>query len=111
MVLRRVRLLDRISEGERAMSHATARETAECIEKFGEDLKKLLKAFERDFRRFHFDDQQRANAIEHAEHLDEIADAFEALGMELSRECDQAEEDEDRRRDNPFHPRHRRLGV
>lgn len=91
------------------MRDLTAREAAERVEQFGDDLLALSQAFDRDCNRMSpFD--ERVNAIEHQDHLETIAKAFQALGDRMCRECEHAEEADDRRRDNPLEPDHRRLG-
>lgn len=85
----------------------TARQEAEAIEQFGDDLLKLDKAFGEGFSLATVD---RVCAVEHQEHLGTIAKAFQALGRQMQDECDAAEEAEDRRRDNPLEPDFRRLG-
>jgi hypothetical protein len=92
------------------MYRLTKREEALAIEQFADDLAKLLKAFDRTCDRMTFDAACRMNRIPHADELDTIAAAFAKLGRDMHSECDAAEEADDRRRDNPFEPDHRRLG-
>jgi len=87
------------------------RATAEAIEQFGDDLAKLCRDFDRLCNRMPNEAIELVNAIPDQEHLDTIAEAFRKLGDELCREIDAADEAEDRARDNPLHPRFRRLGV
>lgn len=89
------------------MSHFTLRQQAEAIEQFGDDLMKLCADFCVGFDR---DIVDRVCTVENQEELEVIAKAFQRLGQQISRECDQAEEAEDRCRDNPLEPDHRRLG-
>ena len=89
------------------MSKLTKRQQAEAIEQFGDDLAALLKNFCVGFDLAIVD---RVCAVPNQEHLDCIAKAFQQLGEQMQRECDEAEEADDRRRDNQFEPDHRRLG-
>lgn len=89
------------------MGRLTKRQQAEAIEQFGDDLTKLLKDFCVGFDLAIVD---RVCAIPHQDRLDCIAAAMRRLGDGMQRECDEAEEADDRRRDNPFEPDHRRLG-
>ena len=89
------------------MAELTIRQQAEAIEQFGDDLLKLCKTF---CAGFDHDVVDRVCAVEHQEHLESIAKAFQALGDQMQRECDEAEEAEDRRRANPLEPDFRRLG-
>jgi hypothetical protein len=88
----------------------TARQEAEAILQFGEDLGKLLTGLDRLFLRFSDHAKDRWNQLEHVEHLDDIEAAIRALGERLCVECDAGEEAEDRRRDNAIEPDFRRLG-
>lgn len=88
----------------------TARQEAEAIEAFGDELASLCRAFDRRCSRMSAWACDGINAIPHQDHLESIAKAFQALGAELNRQCDAAEEAEDRRRDNPLEPDFRRLG-
>ena len=85
----------------------SARREAEAIEQFGDELAAMLKRLDRIVSAPTFD---RWNEIEGIEHLDGIAQATRQLGDRLCRECEHAEEAEDRRRDNPLEPDFRRLG-
>ena len=89
------------------MGKLTIRQQAEAIEQFGDDLLKLCKTF---CDGFDLDIVDRVNAVPNQEFLEEIGKAFQWLGDQIQGECDQAEEAEDRRRDNPLEPDHRRLG-
>ena len=89
------------------MSKLTKRQQAEAIEQFGDDLLKLCRRFTGGFDLAVVD---RVCAVENQEELEVIAQAFQRLGQQMQRECDEAEEAEDRRRDNPFSPDFRRLG-
>ncbi len=91
-------------------SYLTKREEAEAIEQFGDDLAKLLKAFDRTCDRMTFDACYLISRIPHQDELDGIAAAFGTLGRDLHNDCDEAEEADDRRRDNPLAHDHRRLG-
>lgn len=88
----------------------TAREEAEAIEQFGDDLLKLDNAFTRLCSRMSPGALASVEAIDHQDQLSTIAEAFRALGDAFCRECDEAEEADDRRRDNPLEPDFRRLG-
>jgi hypothetical protein len=81
-----------------ARQDLTGREWAEAVEQFGEDLSRLNKAFDRLCDRVAIPAVDRINEIPNQEHLQTIADAFRALGDRLCRECEAAEEAEDRRR-------------
>lgn len=85
----------------------TARQEAEAIEQFGDDLMKLCKTFCDGFSLATVD---RVNDVPDQEKLETIAKAFQDLGARLCTECDHAEEANDRRRDNPLEPDFRRLG-
>ena len=85
----------------------TPRQEAEAIERFGEDLAKLVAAFCTGFSNATTD---RVCAVPNQEHLEQIAADYIALGDAMCRELDEAEEAEDRRRDNPLEPDFRRLG-
>lgn len=89
------------------MSKLTIRQQAEAIEQFGDDLLKLCKTFCDGFSLHTVD---RVCEVPGQENLETIAKAFQQLGEQMQRECDQAEEAEDRRRDNPLEPDFRRLG-
>lgn len=89
------------------MTRLTARQEAEAIEQFGDDLMNLCKTFCDGFSLATVD---RVNEVPDQEKLETIAKAFQQLGQRISTECDHAEEAEDRRRDNPLEPDHRRLG-
>jgi hypothetical protein len=92
------------------MSRLTAREEAEAIEQFGDDLAALSIAFDKRCSRMSSAATGRINAIAHQDQLETIAEAFRKLGDLMSHEVDQHEEAEDRRRDNLLEPDHRRLG-
>jgi hypothetical protein len=89
------------------MARLTAREEAEAIEQFGDDLLKLCKPFCDGFSLTTVD---RVNEVPNQEQLEIIAKAFQSLGAQISLECDEAEEADDRRRDNPLERDFRRLG-
>jgi ElaB/YqjD/DUF883 family membrane-anchored ribosome-binding protein len=91
-------------------TNLTARQTAEAIEQFGDDLAALNRALDKLCERMSRDTVDAINALPDQDKLDTIADAFRALGDRLCRECDAAEEADDRRRDNPLEPDFRRLG-
>lgn len=86
----------------------TARKHAEAVEQLGDDLAKLMSAFDRLRLPNYITD--RVNDTPNQEHLDDIAKAFQALGDRLCRECEHVEEADDRRRDSPLEPDFRRLG-
>jgi ElaB/YqjD/DUF883 family membrane-anchored ribosome-binding protein len=88
----------------------TYRQEAEAIEQFGDDLAKLMRDFDQLCARMSPGAIDGVNAIPNQDHLDTVAEAFRALGDRLCRECDAAEEADDRRRDNPLEPDFRRLG-
>lgn len=88
----------------------TPRQAAEAIEEFGDELASLIKAFERKLSGMNAAHFEAINAIPHQEWLDDIAQGYRAAGERLNRECDHAEEAEDRRRDNPLEPDFRRIG-
>lgn len=88
----------------------TYRQEAEASEQFGDDLAALNRAFDRLCDRMSPGATDAINEIAHQDKLDTIAEAFRALGDRLCRDCDAAEEAEDRRRDNPLEPDYRRLG-
>lgn len=88
------------------MSRLTIRQQGEAIERFGDDLLRLTKTFCDGFDLAIVD---RVCAVPHQEHLETIAQAFQRLGDQIQRECDEAEEAEDRRRANPLEPDHRRI--
>ena len=88
----------------------TCRASAEAIEQFGDDLAKLQKAFDKLCRFMPSSEIDWINRIPDQDKLDTIAKDFQALGDRLSRDCDAAEEVEDRRRDNPLERDYRRLG-
>jgi hypothetical protein len=88
----------------------TRRQEAEAIEQFGDDLAKLDKAFTDLCSRMSSHATDAINGIDGQDQIDVVAKAFQALGDRLCRECDQAEEADDRRRDNPLEPDFRRLG-
>ena len=88
----------------------TPRQSAEAIEQFGDDLAKLCRVLDGLCNRMPNGAIERINAIPDQDHLDTVAEAFRALGDRLSRDCDEADEADDRARDNPLHPRFRRLG-
>jgi len=92
------------------MAKLTARQEAEAIEQFGDDLLKLIKDFDRLCNRLSQAVVDRVNDVQDQEKLETIAKAFQHLGQRVRTECDHAEEADDRRRDNPLEPDHRRLG-
>jgi hypothetical protein len=92
------------------MPKLTYRQQAEAVEQFGEDLKKLVASFDRICHDLSPLIMEEINSIPEQEHLETIAAAFLELGSELCARCDQYEESEDRRRDNPLEPDYRRLG-
>ena len=84
----------------------TARQEAEAIEQFGDDLAKLCREFCAGFANETVD---RVCAVPNQEHLDEVAKAFQVLGSLMQDECDAAEEADMFRRANPLEPGFRRL--
>ncbi len=78
----------------------SAREAAEAIEQFGDDLAALQIAFDRLCRRMPSGFLDGVNSIPNQDELDTIAEAFRAEGMRLNAICDEAEEADDRRRGN-----------
>ena len=88
----------------------TCRASAEAIEQFGDDLASLVRAFDLLCDRMPSSEVDWINRIPDQDKLDTIAKDFQALGNRLSRDCDAAEEAEDRRRDNPLEPDFRSLG-
>ena len=89
------------------MTKLASRQEAEAIEQFGDDLMKLIRPFCTGFDKATVD---RVCAVPDQEKLENIARAFQALGDLMCRELDEAEEADDRRRDNPLEPDFRRLG-
>ena len=71
----------------------TSREIAECIEKFGDDLLTLCRAFDKDCERMK-PFEERINGIPDQECLETIAKAFQKLGDTMCRECEQAEDND-----------------
>lgn len=92
------------------MSNLAARAQAEAVEQFGDDLAALTRSFDRLCSRMTGLAIDGVNAIPDQDKLDTVAEAFRALGDRLCRECDAAEEADDRRRDNPLEGDFRRLG-
>jgi hypothetical protein len=92
------------------MAVLTAREEAEAIEQFGDDLAALCRRLDRLCARMSPHAIDAINAVPEQENLSTVAEAFRTLGDRLCRECDAYEEAEDRRRDNPLEPDFRRLG-
>jgi ubiquinone biosynthesis protein UbiJ len=98
------------------MTSLTARQEAEAIEQFGDDLAALNRAFDKLCERLSPWAKDRLNEMpailiaDCADMVDTVAEAYRKLGDQLCRECDEADEADDRRRDNPFAPDHRRLG-
>jgi hypothetical protein len=68
----------------------TARSEAEAIEKFGDDLAKLMNDLDRLTKRMSRAAIERINAIPNQDYLDTVAEAFRTLGDQLCREDDQA---------------------
>jgi hypothetical protein len=92
------------------MTRLTKRQQAEAIEQFGDDLTALNRAFDKICARMSAFTVMAIDHIPHQDHLDTIAEDFRRLGAQLSSQCDEAEEADDRRRDNPLEPDFRRLG-
>jgi len=91
------------------MALLTLRASAEAVEQFGDDLAALVINFDRLCSRMGAV-TERINAIPDQDKLEAVAEAFRKLGDQLFRECDAAEEADDRRRDNPLETDFRRLG-
>ena len=89
------------------MTRLTPRQEAEAIEQFGDDLMKLVKPFCDGFSLATVD---LVNGVPDQEKLETIASAFQRMGQRMQSDCDHYEEADDRRRDNPLEPDHRRLG-
>ena len=92
------------------MKRLTARQEADGIEQFAEDMAKLMKGFDRMCDRLSSDTVARISAIPQQDELDGIAAGFAKLAQAMHNECDEAAEADDRRRDNPLAHDHRRLG-
>lgn len=88
----------------------TGRQLAEDIEDIGFNMLKALSSLDGLCRGMDPDTLARVNAIPHQDEMDTVARDLAALGQALSAECDQAEEADDRRRDNPLERDFRRLG-
>lgn len=86
------------------------REEAEAIDQFGMDLIRLVRQFDKLCARMSPGAIDAINSIPDQQHLTTIAGRFLYFGDRLCRACDEAEEAEDRRRDNPLEPDFRRLG-
>lgn len=93
-----------------AVRRLTPRAAAEAIEQFGDDLVKLISAFDRLCARMPSGFTDIINTIPHQDHLDDIAAAFRDRGNTLCGDCEAAEEADDYRRSNPLEPDYRRLG-
>lgn len=93
-----------------AREDLTYRQEAEAIEQFGDDLAALNRAFDKLCDRMSPGATNAINEIANQDKLDTIAEAFRKLGDRLCRLCDEREEAEDQRRDNPLEPDFRRLG-
>lgn len=91
------------------MKPLTARQEAEAIEQFGDELASLSREFDRLCNRLSAHAIDRINGVERQEHIETVAKAFQVLGARMSTECDHAEEAEDRRRTNPLEPDYRRV--
>jgi len=87
----------------------TAREEAEAIQAFGDELASLTRGFDRLVNRMSNEAIERINAIPEQDHLETVAKAFQAIGEAMSRACDEAEEADDRRRANPLERDFRRF--
>lgn len=74
------------------MSELTQRVEAEAVEQFGDDLYKLVRAFDRLCHRMHQDTCLEINQIPHQEHLEDIAKAYQKVGAELCRAADEHDE-------------------
>lgn len=94
----------------------TARQEAEAIEQFGDDLAALNIAFDKLCERLSPWARDRINEMpailiaDCGDMVDTVAEAFRSLGDRMCRELDTGEEADDRRRDNPLEPGYRRLG-
>jgi hypothetical protein len=89
------------------MTRLTARQEADAIEAFGDDLMKLCKTF---CDGFSLSTVDLVNAVPDQEKLETIASAFQLMGQRMQSDCDAYEEAEDRRRANPLARDFRRLG-
>jgi hypothetical protein len=79
-----------------------ARDAAEAIEQFGDDLAALSRSLDRLCERLPPVALEAVNSIPSQDAIDTIAQAFRAEGMRLGALCDEAEEADDRRRANPL---------
>lgn len=68
------------------------REAAETIEAFGDDLRKLMLAFDKACNRMSPEDVERVDSVPCQDQLNTIAEDFRKLGDALRRECDAREE-------------------
>lgn len=68
------------------------RAEAEAVEKFGDDLLKLVKDFDRLCPRIFDDTMLEICRIPNQEHLSDIAEAYRKLGSDLGRACDAADD-------------------
>ncbi|WP_141653115.1 hypothetical protein [Phenylobacterium immobile] len=73
----------------------TPRQAAEAIEQFGEDLAKLINAFDAVANRMPDGFVDVINGIPHQDQLDTIAEAFRERGDQLCRDSDAADEAEE----------------
>lgn len=93
----------------------SARAEAEAIEGFGDQLAALNIAFDKLCERLSPWARDRINEMpailvaDCSDMVDTVAEAYRKLGDEMCRELDQADEAEDRRRDNPLEPDFRRI--
>jgi len=78
----------------------SARDAAEAIEQFGDDLAALNLSLTDLCRRLPSHALQAVNDVPQQDVLGFIAEAFRAEGMRLNAICDEAEEADDRRRGN-----------
>ena len=85
------------AKGRRMTRPLTDREAAETIEQFGDDLCKLMRAFDNACNRMDSDTIARVNAIPDQDKLDTVAEDFRKLGDELCRGCDERDEADPRR--------------
>lgn len=70
------------------MQRLTARQEAEAIEQFGDDLAAILIALDKLTGGMSVEAVEAVNAIPHQDYLDTIAEAFRAAGDRLLRAVD-----------------------
>jgi hypothetical protein len=92
------------------MSAADLRTAADIIEAFAAEMGAVIERFDKACHGMGNDLMSRINTVPHQDVLDEIVGGFEHLAEVLNSEACDAEEAEDRRRDNPLERDFRRLG-